>query len=392
MGRLSTLDRGLTAGATDFKGPRCILCNHSGTERIELPFPFFQHMGYRPMSDAMATIHRCLDCQTLFPDQAGKEQENRRMYRSREYATTRPRTPSNLIKENELPATPYFLVANIICSLLKKRRPRVLDIGCGEGKLLRELDERFDVPDLHGFDVSEYFGASFPKKKNFLYWNNGIEEIDGKFDLIVLMNSLVYIDNIHNVMNSISNKLCKSGIILVITPDASKNKHTIFLGDQFIYFTPVLLENFFHYFGYGLDVLDSAVDLPRHVVGVVRKTLAADDRPRYAKDWGIHDAQDYLIELKGKLEDLKERLPKSGRVAVLGTKLNAAVVHSILGDRIDLFVDENPNSEGLSFHGKPVRHPKALNRKDTVIIPFGQTSEPIGRRFKRAYWATVIQV
>jgi hypothetical protein len=120
--------------------------------------------------------------------------------------------------------------------------------------------------------------------------------------------------------------------------------------------------------------------------------LAADDRPRYAKDWGIHDTQDYLIELKGKLEDLKERLPTSGRVAVLGTKLNAAVVHSILGDRIDLFVDENPNSEGLSFHGKPVRHPKALNRKDTVIIPFGQTSEPIGRRFKRAYWATVIQV
>ena len=373
----------------------CFLCGSREIEIIKLPFPFFRHMDYHSLPESMAAVYRCLCCQMVFPDQSGKEQKIRDLYQSKEYAATRPSIHYSVIKDSESPVTPYFLVANVICKLLKKKSPRILDIGCFDGKLLLELDRRYDSAELHGFDVSEHIGSLFPNKENFRFWRGLVANIEGKFDLVVIMNSLVYVDDIHNVMKNIFSILNKNGIILVLVPDISKNSQSILLGDEFTHFTPNILKNFFSYYGHDLRILDSMEMFPRHVIGIARAGAAADEPYPYVEDREVQGAREYLVDLKRKLEHIKARLDasaSSGRLAVLGIKLNAAVTHSVLGDRIDFFVDENPSAEGQSFLGKPVHHPRALEREDTVIIPLGRTSEPIKRRFEKTYGGTVVCV
>ena len=378
------------------KALRCVLCRSSDVESFRFPFPIFRYVNLLPERESIAVVHRCLNCQMLFADHFGKEHEIRDYYHSAEYAAARPWTACTIVKDNEPPVTPYFLVADIIGHLLKNKRPRILDIGCYDGKLLLELDRRFDSPELHGFDVSEHLGAQFTRKRNFRYWCGSVTEIEGEFDLVVMMNSLMYVDDTPNLMKKIFGLLNDSGIVLVVVPDVSKNKMGLLLGDEFTYFTPNILGNFFCHYGYELDIIDSKGAFPRHVIGVSRKkTATAHGLPSYREDRRVYDALIYLIGLKWKLEILKVR-PKggseAGRLAVLGIRLNAAVVSWALGDRIDLFVDENPLVEGWSFHGKPVHHPRTLSRADTVVIPFGETSKPIGERFERDYRAKVICV
>jgi SAM-dependent methyltransferase len=331
----------------------------------------------------------------IFPDQSGEEQKIRDLYRSKEYAATRPSIHYSVVKESESPVTPYFLVANIIYKLLKKKSPRILDIGCFDGKLLQELDRRYDAAELHGFDVSEHIGALFPNKENFRFWQGSVADIEGEFDLVVSMNSLPYVEDIRNVMNKLFSMLNEKGVLFVLVPDISKNNQSILLGDEFAHFTPNTLKNFFLHYGYDLEILDSAEVFPRHVIGVARAGATADKPNGYFEDREVHGAREYLIELKRKLEHIKARSETSaspGQLAVLGTKLNAAVTHSVLGDGIDFFVDENPSAEGQYFLGKPVHHPRVLEHEDTVIIPLGRTSEPIKQRFEQTYGGTVICV
>jgi SAM-dependent methyltransferase len=384
-----------TATDTGKNSLGCFLCGSRDIEFIGLPFPFFQHMNYHPLPDSRAAVYRCRCCQMVFPDQSGEEQKIRDLYRSKEYAATRPSIHYSVVKESESPVTPYFLVANIIYKLLKKKSPRILDIGCFDGKLLQELDRRYDAAELHGFDVSEHIGALFPNKENFRFWQGSVADIEGEFDLVVSMNSLPYVEDIRNVMNKLFSMLNEKGVLFVLVPDISKNNQSILLGDEFAHFTPNTLKNFFLHYGYDLEILDSAEVFPRHVIGVARAGATADKPNGYFEDREVHGAREYLIELKRKLEHIKARSETSaspGQLAVLGTKLNAAVTHSVLGDGIDFFVDENPSAEGQYFLGKPVHHPRELEHEDTVIIPLGRTSEPIKQRFEQTYGGTVICV
>jgi len=57
----------------------------------------------------------------------------------------------------------------------------VLDVGCGQGRLLNELADRFPQASLAGYDVANYLPVS--SKIRFL---DDIDGLDGRFDVVVL--------------------------------------------------------------------------------------------------------------------------------------------------------------------------------------------------------------
>ena len=74
-------------------------------------------------------------------------------------------------------------------------------------------------------------------------------------------------------------------------------------------------------------------------------------------------------------------------MCVLGTTTIAAFVDSVLGDRIQFFVDENINNEdgGARFRGKRVVSPVSLDKSAHIILPYGVANQGIKKRFCRDY-------
>ena len=84
--------------------------------------------------------------------------------------------------------------------------------------------------------------------------------------------------------------------------------------------------------------------------------------------------------------------PKQGRVAILGCAHNAAWAFHAVDGNIDCFADENPARVGTTFYGKPVLHPRELAADDTLVMPYGATSDAIHKKFGEIYQVQLVAV
>ncbi|TDQ17190.1 methyltransferase family protein [Algoriphagus boseongensis] len=92
---------------------------------------------------------------------------------------------------------------------------RIADVGCGSGQLIYELS-------LGGYSRLEGYDPFIPKDKKisdrvFLF-KKGIEEADGKFDLIMMHHAFEHMANPEEVLNTCFAKLNPGGKLLVRCP------------------------------------------------------------------------------------------------------------------------------------------------------------------------------
>lgn len=95
---------------------------------------------------------------------------------------------------------------------------KILDIGCGDGAYLLNIKEI-------GFD--DLLGVDPFIKDNILYDNGlqiqkkSIQEVDGKWDLIMFHHSLEHIEDQHKTIETAFNLLSDNGTILIRIPSVS---------------------------------------------------------------------------------------------------------------------------------------------------------------------------
>jgi 2-polyprenyl-3-methyl-5-hydroxy-6-metoxy-1,4-benzoquinol methylase len=97
---------------------------------------------------------------------------------------------------------------------------KVLDLGCGIGKITAHLATKF--PDIHftGMDISEK-GIQLAKEKNkdsanlsFIIGNlNQLENIDGKFDAFLSLDTFYYAANLESTLKQLKKKATDSATI-----------------------------------------------------------------------------------------------------------------------------------------------------------------------------------
>lgn len=110
--------------------------------------------------------------------------------------------------------------------ILEIKPERLLDIGCGDGRLISEIKEEVEI--VEGVDISRRaidFARAF--NPGIKFYCKDFRQIDKKYNLVVLMETLEHISNsdIPKFVESIARKLHKNGKLILTVP--SKNKPLI---------------------------------------------------------------------------------------------------------------------------------------------------------------------
>jgi SAM-dependent methyltransferase len=357
---------------------KCPLCGSSNIELVTLPYKMFRHFDYADLrSDG--NIGQCNMCQLLFNGSLDDAQVEG-MLLTENYAQSKQTNQTQAHQKLQKQVTRSFLQAEFLFPLLKAKQPSILDIGCFNGELLIELDQYFDSSELHGFDTNPHLASIFPKVDNFHFWTDGLENVQGQFDLICLSHSIMYVPDLNHLTSQIKRLIQPDGIVFIQTPNISKNLCSILLGDQYYYFTPTILTNLFRYAGFDFSVQETLL-FPREILGIATYSDFGSKTNQYLEDRCLQ----LCVENLDSMTEQLIQISSNSRTGVLGTTVNAAFVDSILKGKNTFFADENPNQIGKSFREKEVIHPSALDDKAILVIPYGSAASSIEKRFSEEY-------
>jgi 2-polyprenyl-3-methyl-5-hydroxy-6-metoxy-1,4-benzoquinol methylase len=126
--------------------------------------------------------------------------------------------------------------AKKILSLLPKsiRRPRILDIGCAEGRLLQSF-LKYGC-DCYGIEHKSYPRERFLDSNRITYFSEDMDSIEleqGLFNIIILWHVLEHMDNPDSVIKHIYDLLAPEGIVLIAVPNFSCVEASIFKDNWF---------------------------------------------------------------------------------------------------------------------------------------------------------------
>lgn len=112
------------------------------------------------------------------------------------------------------------LIAKQVTEMQPKK---VLDAGCGEGRVLYELEKKLNLTEFVGIDISEralHFARAFTKRSKFLVHDITEKPVIGNFDLCVSIEVIEHIrpEEIPNYIKNIAGSLEIGGRLILTTP------------------------------------------------------------------------------------------------------------------------------------------------------------------------------
>lgn len=357
---------------------RCPICGASAIEVVEVNYPFFRQSDFITVKPSGA-IERCERCQALFQYvDTREEMVMDEQFEDESYAFSHQTSQTVPAEEYGRPVTRCFLQAELLRRVVTRDDPWILDIGCYDGELLVELEKRFPEAQLHGFDPTEHLRRFFPTAPRYRFWSPDLDTVEGRFDLICVSHTLMYVKDVPHLMANITRLLKPEGVMFLQMPDIAANPMYILMGDQYSYYTPTILRNTLQRFGFSFQPVSNPW-FPREILGIARQ--AASGPCEDTEDRQIHRCVAALQEKVARLRCIPDGSP----VGVLGTTGNAAFVDSILGEKVIRVFDENPHRLGTIFRNKRVVHPSALEDSDLLVIPYGVSGRRIQERFALQY-------
>lgn len=114
----------------------------------------------------------------------------------------------------------------VLENIPQKNNLRILDLGCGYGRISMQVLQAYVNIEITGIDISKNFAEQFVKNTGHSCIQTSLEELPsdiGKFDCIFCVTALMYVEKklLENVLTKMLSLLQNDGVIILIEPFVS---------------------------------------------------------------------------------------------------------------------------------------------------------------------------
>ncbi len=262
---------------------------------------------------------------------------------------------------------------------------RLLDIGCGNGALLRAFGASFKSWRMAGLEVHEHL-------RSVIEGIHGVEklytcslaEVPGKFPLISLIHVLEHVPFPGKFLSEIREKLEPGGQLLIQVPDCAQNPFMFLVADHSSHFFLPVLTSVVEKAGF--EIVVAANDWVAKELTVVARRIENVSAKTQASLFGSSDIGilKHSLEWLGELVTQSVSLSKVKPFGLFGTSIAASWLVGELNGEVDFFVDEDPNRQGKTYFNKPVYAPQNAPESSDVFIALpSQVAEGIRARMQK---------
>ncbi len=252
------------------------------------------------------------------------------------------------------------IVERLVQSGLARERGRLLDVGCGNGALLRACSRLLPGWSLAGTEINDKYKEEVEAISGVNVMQvGGAADVPGEFDFVTLIHVLEHVPSPAEFLASLKAKLVCGGNLMVEVPHYVDNPFDLLIVDHSTHFSAEVLRGIAVRGGYIPRVLATdwvAKELTLVAEPAAAKALAPvageDLFPRIRAD--LRKRVDWLA---GIAQETRE-LAQGGRFGLFGTSIAAMWLFGELDGRVDFFVDEDPTRVGRTCFGKPVLSPQ----------------------------------
>lgn len=257
------------------------------------------------------------------------------------------------------------IVSAIAAGGLLSEQGLMLDVGCGNGNMLRSFQETFPAWSLSGLEWDDRHRAVVQEITNVTDFHTDFPDFrQNSFDLISMIHVLEHIANPVPYLRRLSRLLRNGGRLLIEVPNLRRNPYDLAIFDHCSHFTATSLQGVLARAGLQPEWLSE--DVVSKELTVLCRIAAYEASPAAPEDVTL--AGDSLSWLHTFTEKAKAVADKP-LLGIFGTSIGASWVVSTLGRAPDFFLDEDPNRIGLQHLEKPIIAPAEAPRGATVIIP-----------------------
>lgn len=245
---------------------------------------------------------------------------------------------------------------------------RLLDIGCGNGALLRAFSHRFPQWGMIGTELNEKYRSQV---ESIL----GVEsmktcapgDIDGTFDIITMVHVLEHVPNPISFLHKLRSKLDEQSLLVIEVPNYLRNPFDLLIADHSTHFTADSLSSVVRAAGFHVEFVTTEW-IAKELTLVATKSGEDKDM---ASIHPLKEETHALLTLSwlDLLVRESQALAKQNTFGIFGTSIAGTWLHQELNGRASLFLDEDPSRVGKLYMGIPVYRPKDVPPGSLVYLP-----------------------
>lgn len=245
----------------------------------------------------------------------------------------------------------------------------LLDIGCGNGAFLQAYGRSHPGWRITGLELDARNKACVESIPGVTHLHVGpIESLDQKFDLIVMIHALEHIPNPVAFLRGLLRRLNPEGRLLIQVPDLSASPFDLLIADHCSHFSASALDRVVRSAGYTVGQLDATcVAKELTLLTEPAGTEVSTSKPMLVSS--DDDARSAECHARWMHQVLQQGHQASDRIGIFGTSISGSWLASALGDRVQFFVDEDPNRIGRSHLGKPIYSPAQAPGDMDILMP-----------------------